>query len=122
MIGIKQISAPAPVKSLPLNRTLEAAARQLGRAALQGLWLVGGFGLLLALWQVLSILSKDLPGPLPTLSVLWQLVSNPFYDNGPNDKGIGIQVLYSLGRVFSGWLIGSLVAIPLGPEPFFALR
>jgi nitrate/nitrite transport system permease protein len=41
-------------------------------------------------------------------------LSNPFYDNGPNDKGIGIQLGYSLGRVALGFGIAALVAIPLG--------
>ena len=31
--------------------------------------------------------------------------SRPFYDNGPNDKGIGIQLAYSLGRVLTGYLL-----------------
>jgi nitrate/nitrite transport system permease protein len=54
----------------------------------------------------------------PTLAQMgetaWKHVSNPFYDNGPNDKGIGIQLVYSLGRVGLGFLIAALVAIPLG--------
>jgi nitrate/nitrite transport system permease protein len=41
-------------------------------------------------------------------------LSDPFYDNGPNDKGIGIQLAYSLGRVGLGFLIAALVAIPVG--------
>jgi nitrate/nitrite transport system permease protein len=41
-------------------------------------------------------------------------LSRPFYDNGPNDKGIGIQLAHSLGRVGLGYLIAALVAIPLG--------
>jgi nitrate/nitrite transport system permease protein len=41
-------------------------------------------------------------------------LSNPFYDNGPNDKGIGLQLAYSLGRVALGFGIAVLVAIPLG--------
>ncbi|MBP0599287.1 nitrate ABC transporter permease [Herbaspirillum sp. LeCh32-8] len=41
-------------------------------------------------------------------------LSNPFYDNGPNDKGIGIQLGYSLGRVGLGFAIAALVAIPFG--------
>ena len=39
---------------------------------------------------------------------------DPFYDRGPNDKGIGIQLLHSLGRVFTGYLLALLVAMPLG--------
>lgn len=76
--------------------------------------LAGSFGLLLLVWQLISMLNPDLPTPAATLPELWKLLSNPFYDHGPNDKGIGIQVLLSLGRVFSGWMLGSLIAIPIG--------
>jgi nitrate/nitrite transport system permease protein len=41
-------------------------------------------------------------------------LAQPFYDNGPNDKGIGLQLAYSLGRVGLGYLIAAAVAIPLG--------
>jgi nitrate/nitrite transport system permease protein len=41
-------------------------------------------------------------------------LSNPFYDNGPNDKGIGIQLAHSLGRVGLGFALAVLVALPLG--------
>ncbi len=43
-----------------------------------------------------------------------QQLSNPFYDNGPNDKGIAIQLAHSLGRVGLGFLLAMVVAIPLG--------
>jgi nitrate/nitrite transport system permease protein len=55
---------------------------------------------------------------LPTLRELGAVaarhLANPFYDNGPNDKGIGIQLAYSLGRVMAGFGLAALVAIPLG--------
>jgi len=41
-------------------------------------------------------------------------LSDPFYDAGPNDKGIGIQIGYSLYRVLSGYGLAALVAIPFG--------
>jgi len=41
-------------------------------------------------------------------------LQEPFYDNGPNDKGIGLQLAYSLARVGAGFLIACAVAIPLG--------
>jgi len=54
----------------------------------------------------------------PTLAqmgaVIVLRVSHPFYDNGPNDKGIGLQLGYSLGRVALGYLLAALIAIPLG--------
>ena len=73
-----------------------------------------GFGLLLGLWYFISLAKEGLPGPLPTLKVLWELVRDPFYNYGPNDKGIGLQLVSSLIRVFSGFLIGSSIAIPVG--------
>jgi nitrate/nitrite transport system permease protein len=73
-----------------------------------------GFGLLIVLWHAISLVKEGLPGPLPTLKVFWELVSDPFYNYGPNDKGIGLQLGSSLGRVFTGFLIGSLIAIPIG--------
>jgi nitrate/nitrite transport system permease protein len=74
-----------------------------------------GFALLTAFWYAVSLLTKgELPNPVATSKVFWELVKEPFYDNGPNDKGIGLQLMSSLGRVFSGFLLGSLVAIPIG--------
>ncbi|MDD0811765.1 nitrate ABC transporter permease [Curvibacter sp. RS43] len=54
------------------------------------------------------------PTPWQTASTAWKLLSNPFYDNGPNDKGIAIQLAHSLGRVALGFGLACLVAIPLG--------
>jgi nitrate/nitrite transport system permease protein len=70
--------------------------------------------LLLAIWQVASLFTEDLPGPVRTLPVLLQMLRNPIYDNGPNDKGIGVQLLLSLSRVFAGWMLGLLIAVPGG--------
>lgn len=55
-----------------------------------------------------------MPSPIEIGRELWRHLSDPFYDNGPNDKGIGIQLAYSLGRVMTGYLIAAAVAIPLG--------
>lgn len=54
------------------------------------------------------------PPPSQVLKHAWDELSNPFYDAGPNDKGIGIQLGYSLMRVLTGFLGAALVAIPLG--------
>ncbi len=54
----------------------------------------------------------------PTLAqmgaVMVRHAASPFYDNGPNDKGLGLQLAYSLGRVALGYGLAALVAIPLG--------
>ncbi|MBO9413550.1 nitrate ABC transporter permease [Ruegeria sp. R8_2] len=54
------------------------------------------------------------PPPSQVLAKAWEQLSNPFYDAGPNDKGIGIQIGYSIYRVLTGYLMAALVAIPLG--------
>jgi nitrate/nitrite transport system permease protein len=118
MINAEQlggIQPPPTVANKPNHRTLLwYPPKKQRRIFSQLLLVIGGFAILLALWQALSMLSTDLPSPAATLPEFWKLISNPFYDHGPNDKGIGLQVLMSLGRVFSGWLIGSAVAIPIG--------
>jgi nitrate/nitrite transport system permease protein len=54
------------------------------------------------------------PQPMAVLEASWEHLSNPFYDNGPNDKGVGIQLGHSLARVAVGFLLAMAVAIPLG--------
>ena len=55
---------------------------------------------------------------LPTLGQMGETMarhlSDPFYDNGPNDKGIAIQLGASLARVGAGYGLAALIAIPLG--------
>jgi nitrate/nitrite transport system permease protein len=55
-----------------------------------------------------------MPGPLDVGAKLWEHLRRPFYDNGPNDKGLGIQLGYSIARVALGYFLAVIVAIPLG--------
>jgi nitrate/nitrite transport system permease protein len=54
------------------------------------------------------------PPPSQVVAHAWRELSDPFYDAGPNDKGIGIQLAYSIYRVLVGYFSAALVAIPLG--------
>jgi len=54
------------------------------------------------------------PTPAEVGAKLWGHLADPFYDKGPNDKGIGIQLAYSIARVLTGYLLAALVAVPLG--------
>jgi nitrate/nitrite transport system permease protein len=54
------------------------------------------------------------PGPLDVGAKLVEHLSDPFYDRGANDKGIGIQLAWSVSRVALGFGFAALVAIPLG--------
>lgn len=55
-----------------------------------------------------------IPPPSAIAVKAWEELSNPFYDKGPNDKGIGIQLAYSISRVLSGYFFAALIAIPIG--------
>ncbi|MDR9436485.1 MAG: nitrate ABC transporter permease [Thiohalophilus sp.] len=54
------------------------------------------------------------PNPSEIGALAVEELSDPFYDKGPNDKGIGLQLLYSLKRVMLGYLLAAMVAIPVG--------
>jgi nitrate/nitrite transport system permease protein len=55
-----------------------------------------------------------MPGPLDVAGKLWEHLRQPFYDKGPNDKGVGIQLAYSIARVGVGYLLAVACAIPIG--------
>jgi nitrate/nitrite transport system permease protein len=54
------------------------------------------------------------PSPADVGGKIIEHLREPFYDRGPNDKGIGIQLGYSIARVLLGYLLAALVAIPAG--------
>lgn len=73
-----------------------------------------GLALLVVGWQLAAINSKGFPTPLSTLDSALTLFADPFYNGGPNDMGIGWNVLASLQRVAIGFGLAALVGIPLG--------
>lgn len=73
-----------------------------------------GIALFLAIWALIAARSEGLPGPLSTWYSALELFRDPFYDKGPNDMGIGWNVLASLGRVGIGFGLAALLGIPLG--------
>ena len=72
-----------------------------------------GLAMFVAIWAMLSAHST-LPGPLKTLHSAIAIFSDPFYRKGPNDQGIGWNILMSLGRVGIGFGMAALIGIPLG--------
>jgi nitrate/nitrite transport system permease protein len=103
--------ALAPASALPEDRSR------------LGVWLVSALGrvvppalgllLFVLFWAQISSFS-GLPGPLKTWDSAVQLFSDPFYQKGPNDQGIGWNVLRSLSRVGMGFGLAALIGIPLG--------
>lgn len=95
----------------PKGLTLLRRAGDLASAVVAGLV---GFGVLVALWALASSRVAELPSPSTTFTTLWDMLSSPFYDNGPNDKGFAVQLAASLTRVFKGFVLAAAVGIPLG--------
>jgi nitrate/nitrite transport system permease protein len=58
--------------------------------------------------------NSGFPQPLEVGKAFANYLSDPFYDHGSNDKGIGIQLAHSLLRVGLGFGLALAVAIPLG--------
>jgi len=55
-----------------------------------------------------------MPGPVDVARTIWGHLKDPFFVRGANDKGIGIQLAYSIGRVALGYAVAVLFAIPIG--------
>ena len=117
-----EISIPVPATvaaaALPAAATeLPQAPSRLRTALASGLrgFVPPVLGLLLFVlaWAQVSVVS-DLPGPLQTWDSAVQVFSDPFYQKGPNDQGIGWNVLHSLARVAMGFGLAAVIGIPLG--------
>ena len=58
--------------------------------------------------------SSRIPAPSAVISHAIAELSDPFYIAGSNDMGIGVQLAHSVGRVFAGYSMALVIAIPLG--------
>jgi nitrate/nitrite transport system permease protein len=58
--------------------------------------------------------ASGLPRPAEVGRVILGHLADPFFDRGPNNKGIGIQLAYSIARVLVGFALAALVALPTG--------
>lgn len=69
----------------------------------------------LLVWQVAcSGDSATLPSPTKVLADTWELIINPFFDNGGTDKGLFWQIIASLQRVAVGFSLAAICGIGLG--------
>jgi nitrate/nitrite transport system permease protein len=117
-------SAPHPAAA-SLAKRADAAARvgrqptgyrraQAPEWIVKAIAMVSGLAVFVGLWALLAKQGGRIPGP----GVVWDaavvIFSDPFYSKGPNDQGIGWNVLSSLKRVGIGFGLAALVGIPLG--------
>ena len=73
-----------------------------------------GLALLVLVWQIIAAKTSNFPTPLVTWQEAVKLFADPFYIKGPNDQGIGWNILASLKRVAVGFGLAAAVGIPLG--------
>jgi nitrate/nitrite transport system permease protein len=113
-------SPAARNRSLPAAVAPDISTQPKAGVDLHALWHVVlppvlGIALLIALWALFTIgPNSPLPTPAATFDSAVKLFADPFYRKGPNDQGIGWNVLYSLERVGVGFGLAALVGIPLG--------
>lgn len=96
-----------PVTPVNLNPALK-------RALLQLVAIATGLAGLVSVWWAVSHQVNNFPGPVSTWLAAVELFSDPFYRAGPNDMGIGWNLIYSLERVGMGFGLAALVGIPAG--------
>jgi nitrate/nitrite transport system permease protein len=73
-----------------------------------------GFALFVCAWAAIAKFGGRIPGPAAVWDAAVKIYSDPFYHKGPNDQGIGWNVISSLKRVGIGFGLAALVGIPLG--------
>ncbi|NRF70487.1 nitrate ABC transporter permease [Aquincola sp. S2] len=100
-----EVSVPAAAPRVPFDwRGL----------ALKVLPPIFGIALLIGIWALLTIKSTSFPSPAQTFEAAVKLFADPFYSKGPNDQGIGWNILFSLQRVAVGFGMAAAVGIPMG--------
>ncbi len=103
------LAAAAPKSAPPAKRGYDW--RELAGKVLPPLF---GMALLVGIWALLTMKSTTFPTPAATFAEAVKLFSDPFYSRGPNDQGIGWNILFSLERVAVGFGLAALVGIPMG--------
>ena len=73
-----------------------------------------GLALFVGIWALVAQASPQLPGPGKVYGSAVDVFAKPFYRNGPNDQGIGWNILASLQRVGIGFGLAALIGIPMG--------
>lgn len=96
----RQSSSVNPSFRLPLERVVLPA--------------IAFFVVLLVWWVIASFFTTLMPTPWEAFVANLDFIFNPFFRRGPGNLGIGWLLLASLRRVLVGFLLGTLVAIPVG--------
>jgi nitrate/nitrite transport system permease protein len=121
-LPVPKTSGPHPAAKV-LGERADAAKAQAAtgyRRARAPEWLMrviacgAGIALFVVVWALLAKQSGRIPDPATVFAAAVKIFSDPFYIKGPNDQGIGWNVLSSLKRVGIGFGLAAAVGIPLG--------
>ncbi|MFT5643474.1 MAG: nitrate/nitrite transport system permease protein [Janthinobacterium sp.] len=117
------VVANLEVAAKPATRTARLASRGIvfgNRKSIIGPWVLKilppllGLAMMVLIWQIIAAKNSNFPTPMVTWDAALKLFADPFYSNGPNDQGIGWNILASLKRVAVGFGLAAVVGIPLG--------
>jgi nitrate/nitrite transport system permease protein len=108
---LKTVAPPPPKPAKPAPAKPPFDAREFWLKVLPP---IVGAALLIGIWALLTMKSTTFPTPAATFAEALKVFSDPFYSKGPNDQGIGWNILYSLERVAVGFGMAAVVGIPLG--------
>nr|WP_290223945.1 nitrate ABC transporter permease [Trichocoleus desertorum] len=103
-------SSSNAINSFPAN-----LLSQLQKQAINVIPPVVAILIFLVIWQILcSGPQAPLPAPTTVISETWELIIDPFFDNGDTDKGLALQIFASLKRVAIGYSLAAIVGVALG--------
>jgi nitrate/nitrite transport system permease protein len=118
---VRPAAAPAvaPVKPRPIVAAVVPPERAQPGFDWRGLAMkvlppIVGIAVLIGIWAIATLNSTTFPTPGATFTEAVKVFADPFYRNGPNDQGIGWNILFSLQRVAVGFGLAALVGIPAG--------
>ena len=111
----KPLPAAAPAAATPVVRADAKAGFDWNGLVMAVMPPVLGLLLLVLIWSLVSMgTGGSIPTPIATAKEAITIFSDPFYRKGPNDQGVGWNVLASLQRVALGFGLAALVGIPAG--------
>ena len=111
---VQPAPTPSPTAHPPAPSAAPKRASRLGPAASTLGWALLGAVVFIALWALVCTRTKDLPTPSASFAALRHLLAHPFAAKAPYGRGIGLQLMSSLGRVFKGFALAGVVGVPLG--------
>jgi len=81
---------------------------------LRALAMLAGLAAFIGAWAIIAKQGGRIPDPATVWDAAARIFADPFYQKGPNDQGIGWNVLTSLKRVGIGFGLAAAIGIPLG--------